>query len=780
MRSVTDRGKLSGRPGSAWAADRHGVDFLDGADDSSRVPLLAPVLARVTVATVFFGICLFAFLVAANQQSLWPSVQAAVYLLILLTLQVFYFSRPGTPLRAPLTYAVVAVQAYLVFVPQEQFGAAWVSMPTLLAGTVLLVLPPALAVAIAATILFLIGRAEFLLSGNLIDAIYTTVGSTGAALEVFGLTRLAGLITDLHAARSELGRAAVAKERTRFARDLHDLLGLSLATIGPKGALARRLVDSDPDRARAELAEILTVSRHALADVRLIASGYREMSLHEESRTVESLLAASNVDVRMELNHGELPAHIRSVLVAVLRAGVANVLDHTSVARCEIAMRQSGRTVTLDIVDDGVSGRCEIAPGESEGFDVLTDRVRALGGGLAVGPDPDGRFGLHLTIPVSGDDAEQKAESDEIEQVPRRATLLATGLMNSVFVIFFISAMLHLTLLTRAPEVLAVTAVCLGSLVALQLFYVSKPGRRFTAPLKYAVIGAQAILVYLPWMLFPHVWISVPGMLAGTMLFLLRPVWGWLGFFAVVASVPIAQSGFHGELIDIVYNVGATVITGFVTYGLTWMAKAVSELRAARHELAQAAVAEERMRFARDLHDLLGLSLSAITLKTELAQRLMKVDPARARTELMEIVGISRLALADVRLVASGYRDLSLNEESRSAESVLAAADVDVRMDLHYGELPVEVRTVLATVLREGVTNVLRHSKGAHCEISVRQHDNMVVLEIVNDGVGTAETGPGGGSGIRNLSDRVAGVGGKLTAGLDPDGTFRLRALVPA
>ncbi|HVK22120.1 MAG TPA: histidine kinase [Actinokineospora sp.] len=779
MQSVAGRGRLSRRQDAPSGLPR--IDFLDGDDSSARVPLLAPVLARVIVAAVFFGICLFAFLsVVTTQKALWPSVQAASYLVTLLMLQVFYFSRPGAQLRAPLTYAVVAVQAYLVFVPLAQYGESWVTVPTLLAGTAVLVFPPVVGVAIAVAVLAIVCRTEYLLTGSWLDAVYTTLGCTGATLEVVGLTRLAGLITNLHEARSELGRAAVAKERTRFARDLHDLLGLSLATIGPKSALARRMLDTDPDRARAELAEIMTVSRHALADVRLIASGYREMSLHDESRAVESLLAASNVDVRMELNHSELPANIRSVLVAVLRAGVANVLDHTSVARCEIAMRQAGRMVTLDIIDDGVSGRCEIDPGQSEGFDVLTERVSALGGELVVGPDPDGRFGLHLTIPVVRDDIDSKVETDEVEQVPRRATLLATSLMNTVFVLFFVAAMLHLSLITRIPEVLTVSAVCLVALVALQLFYVSKPGARFTTARKYAVIAVQMVLVYMPLALFPHAWVSAPGLLAGTMLFLLRPAVGWLGFVVVVVSVPIAQQGFEGGLVAVTFNVGATVVTGFVTYGLTWMARSVSELRAARQELAEAAVAEERMRFARDLHDLLGLSLSAITLKTELTQRLMKVDPARARTELMEIVGISRLALADVRLVASGYRDLSLNEESRSAESVLAAADVDVRMDLHYGELPVEVRTVLATVLREGVTNVLRHSKGARCEISVRQHENMVVLEIVNDGVGDADTGPGGGSGIRNLSDRVAMVGGKLTAGLDSDGSFRLRALVPA
>src|SRR5205823_5301028 len=131
-----------------------------------------------------------------------------------------------------------------------------------------------------------------------------------------------------------------------------------------------------------------------------------------------------------------------------------------------------------------------------------------------------------------------------------------------------------------------------------------------------------------------------------------------------------------------VFGGTGVVISGLATFGLTWMVRSVTELRAARTRLAQAAVAEERLRFARDLHDLLGLSLSAITLKSELARRLVTVDPDKARDELTEILAISRLALADVRLVASGYRELSLQEESRSAESLLAAADVDVRIEL--------------------------------------------------------------------------------------------------
>jgi signal transduction histidine kinase len=244
-----------------------------------------------------------------------------------------------------------------------------------------------------------------------------------------------------------------------------------------------------------------------------------------------------------------------------------------------------------------------------------------------------------------------------------------------------------------------------------------------------------------------------------------------------VIGATLATQGL--ALLDVAYNVIGAVITGLVVYGLTWMVRTVAELRAARGQIAKAAVADERLRFARDLHDLLGLSLSAITLKCELAHRLVTADPARAREELTEILAISRLALADVRSVAGGYRDLSLAEESRSAESLLVAAEVDVRMNLHHDELPVQVGTVLATVLREGVTNVLRHSKGESCEISVEQRDGAVLLDIVNDGVTEAPELSRNGSGLGNLSARVGMVGGELTAGVCPDGRFHLHARVP-
>ncbi|MFC7615892.1 sensor histidine kinase [Actinokineospora soli] len=358
---------------------------------------------------------------------------------------------------------------------------------------------------------------------------------------------------------------------------------------------------------------------------------------------------------------------------------------------------------------------------------------------------------------------------------------LVTWLMRTVFIGFVVSVMYAGVVRGHdLPTLLVIGGFAVASLVV-QLGWVSRPGIELAPGMRLAVLGVLAVLVYgpLPWL--GSAWYSVPGFLAGSALLLLRPAAGWLVFIAVLVSVPAIKAANLVHPLLVVNVAGSTLITGLVVFGLTWMARAVHQLHAVRVELARIAVAEERLRFARDLHDLLGLSLSAITLKAELAQRLMPIDRDRADNELAEITDIARHALSDVRKVATGYRELSLDEESRSAESVLGAAEVDVRLNVHYGELPTDVRTVLATVLREGVTNVLRHSaKGSRCVITIRQVDRVVMMEIVNNGVEERTTSVVGGNGLRNLSARVNRLGGELTAGMSADGTFRLSARVPA
>jgi two-component system sensor histidine kinase DesK len=367
-------------------------------------------------------------------------------------------------------------------------------------------------------------------------------------------------------------------------------------------------------------------------------------------------------------------------------------------------------------------------------------------------------------------------------RAPVLAPRLATALVVVVFSCFGAIALLHIVYVSRSFWPVVRAAAYLAGLLGLQLAYISRPrGPQPRPPAAYLALGAQAALVYLPVLEFGQSWVGMPGFLAGSVLLLLPPHLAWSAFTLIVASMGVIQADLTGETVDIAYLMVSTVVTGLITYGLTTLSRLIIELHAARTEHARMAVAEERLRFARDLHDLLGYSLSAITLKTELTHRLVLTQPAKAQQELSEVLDISRRALTDVRSVASGYRELSLETEAQSARSVLADAEVEVYMDLDYGELPVQVRTVLATVLREGVTNVLRHSKAEQCEITVRQSAGQVRMDIRNDGVPDTPPEPAelGGSGIRNLSARVAALGGRLVGSIGPDGWFGLQARVP-
>jgi two-component system sensor histidine kinase DesK len=218
-------------------------------------------------------------------------------------------------------------------------------------------------------------------------------------------------------------------------------------------------------------------------------------------------------------------------------------------------------------------------------------------------------------------------------------------------------------------------------------------------------------------------------------------------------------------------------IVGFSMIIVSRLVLTVRQLRAAREQLARLAVAEERLRFARDLHDLLGHSLSSITLKSELARRLLPTAPDKAAAE----VRVARRALREVREAVAAYRQPTLDEELASAREILEAADVACAIDRNAGVLHSDVDAVLAWAIREGTTNVIRHSRVTHCEIRVAQVGEEVYAEISDDGLGsTSEGEEAHGSGLSGLAERVDNFpGGKLAAKPLPGGGFRLRVSLP-
>lgn len=254
----------------------------------------------------------------------------------------------------------------------------------------------------------------------------------------------------------------------------------------------------------------------------------------------------------------------------------------------------------------------------------------------------------------------------------------------------------------------------------------------------------------------------------------------WVGVGCIVLC-PLGTWLFLGQ-VDTQSTLVLALIT-VTTLSLSRLARMVGKLRAARSEIRQLAVAGERARMARDLHDVLGHSLTTITVKTSLARRLLESDapPERALAEIKDTEELSRRALADIRATVSGERRMSLAAELVSARAALRAAGIDADLPQAVDDVPPRLEEALAYVLREGVTNVIRHSGASRCTVRLSAR----CLEVVDDGPGAqtesagAGAGTSTGTGLAGLAERMATVHGTLTAAPLAAGGYRLRAEVP-
>ncbi|EXG79660.1 sensor histidine kinase [Cryptosporangium arvum] len=228
------------------------------------------------------------------------------------------------------------------------------------------------------------------------------------------------------------------------------------------------------------------------------------------------------------------------------------------------------------------------------------------------------------------------------------------------------------------------------------------------------------------------------------------------------------------------YSTGAGLIFGIVVsalaiWGVRQMIERNVQLIAAQETVTQLAIAEERARTARDLHDILGHSLTVITVKAELAGRLIRADPDRAEREVADLERLSREALADVRRTVSGYRAVTLAGEIVSARVALDAAGIDAQLPIALDEVPGERRELFGWVVREGVTNVIRHAAARRCVVTVARG----CVEVADDGRGavaaSAVSGSELGNGLTGLRERVETAGGTLVVGRSDLGGFLLR-----
>ncbi|MFD9443882.1 sensor histidine kinase [Streptomyces sp. NPDC060006] len=376
------------------------------------------------------------------------------------------------------------------------------------------------------------------------------------------------------------------------------------------------------------------------------------------------------------------------------------------------------------------------------------------------------------------------SEAERRHRVDLPAPLLARAITVTALGCYATVTILNVLRWGEASTLRLTICIALVLMVFAVQFQVSAPSARsWGTRRRLVVLGLQVSLTYPPLIWYGISWGSMEGPLAASVLLVLKPSVAWPVYALVVSSIPAYSLALGQPVAQAAYLLIAGMLCGIVIYGLSRLTDLVHEVHETREELARMAVGRERLRFARDLHDLLGYSLSAIALKGELIHRLIDVRPGHARSETEELLVVARQALADVRLVSSGYRDMSLRDEAASAATILAAADIQADVAIECGRLHPAVDTVLATALREGVTNILRHSKVRRCSISATLSEETVLLSLVNDGAHEPGTSPSdrnaSSSGLRNLQARFAEIGGGLTVGLRETGRFHLEAYAP-
>ena len=395
---------------------------------------------------------------------------------------------------------------------------------------------------------------------------------------------------------------------------------------------------------------------------------------------------------------------------------------------------------------------------------------------------------------------------------PRRPGVFAPGLRG--LIVRFMVAAAWLTLVTRswfghAQDVaigylsVAIVVCAVAFAIAIPVVWLLAHARRIWAVLGFLLV--QFLLwpalgwdVVLTWVLVAvvlgHAMFStrVTALLALGLALLATAFQfagqGWPGATIWLPDAPIGSQPSSG----VIWLPAVIASVTLMISGFSRQRAAIVELRATQHELARLAVEEERGRLARDIHDILGHSLTAITVKTELTGMLIDADRAsEARHEVSAVEELARGALADVRSTVAGFRGVTVAGELANARAMLESAGIDAELPTTVDELPARLHELAGWVIREGVTNVVRHSDAERCRITI----GVDGVEVADDGCGPGAGGRGAGNGgphasdsgdpygaatgdgngLRGLRERAGALGCTVSVGRSDLGGFSLR-----
>ena len=260
------------------------------------------------------------------------------------------------------------------------------------------------------------------------------------------------------------------------------------------------------------------------------------------------------------------------------------------------------------------------------------------------------------------------------------------------------------------------------------------------------------------------VWPLVVAMLAFSWL----PVLPSLLMTAVMGGAQVLLASTIGFGDGTAFSPFVLITVAISLFSITRQIVVNRELRDAQDTIASLAAAEERARLARDLHDVLGHSLTVVAVKSELAGRLVELDPKKAVAEIADIEALARTALADLRAAVSSYRDMNLDSELTAARTALDAAGIRAHLPQDASGVDEDLRPLFGWALREGVTNVIRHAEATECWVDLQPKS----LSVRDDGRGVP--GDGAGNGLKGLTERAAEAGARLTAVGGKSGGFVL------
>jgi signal transduction histidine kinase len=592
---------------------------------------------------------------------------------------------------------------------------------------------------------------------------YAVVVATANGFLLFGMSRLSALVRDLDAARTASASLEVALERLRISRRLQDAVGGRLVSV--LATLRQTERHTGPDQTRDRARVVAAAARQALAQVRTVADDYRDRSLAGEVAAARTVLTAAGVDVVVGPVPDRLPGAVDALLGAVLRRTVVAALRGTPPRSCRIELDGTARMRVI------VTGGEPVAPDP----DGIAGEVHELGGVLRVEPATGE---IDVRIPVQA----RRPSGPRSPRPVAAAPWLAWAIMAVLEVDLLVTTISRVTggwaefydAVSPARLALIIALVVLLSL--LQLHHVrprggaAPPWWRWTLTLQIVLICVIAA-VGTPVAPVPQ----YAGPVAGVVLFHVRRPWSWALAGTLVLGTSLYQ--LHTWGVDLttdpwrvtwwtLLTVSWGVLTMVAIAALCRLPLAAEQLVVARREVERLAVLRERLRIARDTHDLLGFQLSAIALKAELARGLAGTDPGAARVRLAEAGEVAAEALNSLRSITAEPTGLSFAEEVESARSMLAAAGIAVAVDLHATPGP-SAESPLAIVLREAVTNVVRHSRATTCDIETRPVPGGIRLRVTNDGVrsGAPDTlvGDPAGNGLANLLARTRETGGELT-----------------